>query len=221
MVVSELPENALCVLIVDAHRLIRAGLSRLLTEKFNINMVVEAENGEKAIHAVKRKRPDLIVIEFSLPGISGAEVSRKLLAYDDSLKIILLTNPTIYHSTKKLLTSGIKGFVTKNESISELHAAVRSVLEGEAYIASSIATEMAFAVMNSQNDSPFDSLSARELEIVMLILDGKKNLQIADALYISDKTVSTYRARAMSKLQVDSATKLTLLAMRYGLITLA
>ncbi len=218
MVVTDKAKKKKSVMIVDAHQLVRAGFAHILREHLNISTIVEIESGEKAIKEVRVKRPDIIIIEFNLPGITGAEASRKLLAYDHSLKIILLINPKVYSATRQFVSCGIKGFLTKNNSVKELLEAVAKVESGNCYMAPSIATKMAFAVINEESESPFEILSPRELEIVMMILDGKKNQEMAAILYISDKTVSTYRARALNKLEVKSTTELTLLAMRYGLI---
>lgn len=218
MLVPEVISHQLSIMIVDPHQLVRAGFSRILRESFNVTSLVEVDRGEKALQQLAVNRPDIVILEFNLPGITGAEVARKLLKIDDTLKIILLINPNVYSATRQLINFGIKGFLTKNNSIEELCDAVNVVSTGECYMAPSIATKMAFAVMNEGNGSPFQILSPRELEIVMMILDGKKNQEMASILFISDKTVSTYRTRALNKLNVKSTTELTLLAIRYGLI---
>ncbi len=218
MLVPEVVSDQLSVMIVDPHQLVRAGFSRILRESLNVMALTEVESGEKAIQQIRINRPDIVIIEFNLPGITGAEVARNLLKVDDSLKIILMVNPKVYSVTRQLINFGIKGFLTKNNSIEELCDAVNIVSAGECYMAPSIATKMAFAVMNESNESPFQVLSPRELEIVMMILDGKKNQEMANILFISDKTVSTYRTRALNKLNVKSTTELTLLAIKHGLI---
>jgi len=229
------------ILIVDDHALMRAGLRRLVEDHPGSGDIVEAADAEAALAAVRHSAFKLILMDISLPGLSGIECSLRILDIDPSARIIILTGMPEPTHANRLLKAGVAGYLTKGCSTEEMHAAMSKVLAGGRYISHVIASELVqdatrgastqyrgkssgnFAVddpadsVRAASDSPFERLSRRELEVVMQLLDGKRNSQIAELLFISEKTVSTHRRSACDKLGIDTIAGLARLAMAHGL----
>ncbi|HBR96138.1 MAG TPA: hypothetical protein DD979_02010 [Gammaproteobacteria bacterium] len=218
LTVSGKVNKPVAVLLIDSDELVRAGLERLVRECLAGAEVTVGDCSQDILALVTNTQPDIAIIDYNLGGASGMESVRQLIGHDASLKIILFIKTDAYMFVPHLIKFGVKGILSKNSSVAELSEAMQKVLAGEQFIASVLAKKLAFAAMNNENASPFDQLSPRELEIIVMMLEGKRNQEIAVSLYISDKTVSTYRTRALNKLAVGNTTDLARLAMRHGLI---
>lgn len=205
------------VLVVDDHELVRAGMRRLLEENPQIGVIVEANSGEEALEIAAAQSFDLVLMDISLPGISGLEASEKLLSLAPDSRIIMVTGKQEGGHIRRLLNTGVRGYITKGSSSDEMDKAMRRVMEGEQYLSPDVAQQVAMDVINGDNHNPFDKLTSRESEIITLLLRGQRNRQISTNLHISEKTVSTHRTRAFEKLHVKTTAELVRLAMRFGL----
>lgn len=210
-------QQQLKVLIVDDHELVRAGMRRLLEENPQLGSIFEANSGEEALELASQQRFDLVLMDITLPGISGMEASDKLLSLDPASRIIMVTGKLEGGHIRKLLNAGVRGYITKGSSSDEMDRAMRRVMAGEQYLSPDVAQQVAMDVINGDDDNPFDKLTSRESEIIDLLLRGHRNRQISGNLHISEKTVSTHRTRAFEKLQVKTTAELVRLAIRFNL----
>lgn len=206
------------VLLVDDHELVRTGIRRLLDDFADIEVIAEAESGEVAITLVREHRPQVVLMDVNMPGIGGLEATRKLTQIDPSVKVIVVTIHLDEPFPTRLLQAGASGYLTKGCAVSEIVEAIRQVGNGKRFIGSDVAQQLAMTMLPGSDKSPFDALSQRELQVMLMVTQGQKIQEIADKLCLSPKTVSTYRYRLFEKLDVKSDVELTHLAMRHGMI---
>ncbi|WP_058834548.1 response regulator [Luteimonas abyssi] len=204
------------VFMVDDHALVRTGLRMILANEVDIEVVGEAESGEAALPEIRRLKPDVVLCDLHLPGLSGLEVTERVVRGKYGSRVIVVSVLEDGPMPKRLIEAGASGYVGKAGDASELVRAVRTVATGKRFLASSIAQNMALSGL-SGDDSPFDLLSARELEIAMLLIQGLRQEQIAKRLSLSAKTVNTHKTRMFAKLQVQDTIALARLAGQYGL----
>lgn len=206
------------VLLVDDHELVRTGISRLLQDVNGIEVIDEANSGESAIDSVKQNTPDVVLMDVNMPGIGGLEATSKLLKIHPDLKVIIVTVHIEDPFPSRLLKAGAMGYLTKGSPIDEIVKAIKTVHNGKRYVASDVAQELAMSMLPGGDKSPFENLSQRELQVMIMVTQGKKIQQIAEDLCLSAKTVSTYRYRLFEKLGVKTDVELTHLAIRYGML---
>lgn len=206
------------LLIVDDHELVRAGIRSLLSTVSGIKVIAEAASGEEAIKIAREKRPDVVLMDVRMPGIGGLEATRKLLRADPDLKIIALTVCGEEPFPSKLLQAGAAGYLTKGSGLDEMVQAINSVHHGKRYLSPEVAQQLALKHLSDAEASPFDALSERELQVMLMITSGQKVQEISDKLYLSPKTVNSYRYRLFEKLNVHSDVELTHLAIRHGIL---
>lgn len=206
------------VLLVDDHDLVRTGIKRLLDDVNDIEVVGEATCGEEAIKMVSQHDLDVVLMDINMPGMGGLEATRKLQSLHPELKIIIVTMHEDDLFAQRLLKAGATGYLTKGAGVDEIIHAIREVRQNRRYISPEIAQQLALAQFPDHEGSPFDTLSERELQVMMLLMDGMKVNEISDKLCLSPKTVSTYRHRLYDKLNVSNDIELTRLAMMHGVI---
>lgn len=206
------------VLLVDDHDLVRTGIRRMLDDVSGIKVVAEARTGEEAIKLGRKFKPQVVLMDVKMPGIGGFEATRKLLRSDPDIKVLIVTicNNDLYPA--RLLQVGASGYLTKGASMEEMVQAIRAVNSGQRYISPEIASRLALRHVNDGDESPFEALSERELQVMLMITMGMKVQDIAEKLCLSPKTVNSYRYRIFEKLKVKNDVELTLLAIRHGLI---
>lgn len=207
------------ILLVDDHDLMRAGLKRLLDDVRGMKVVAEAASGEQALELARTgsKKVDVVLMDLGMPGMGGLEATRRLLNTDPELKIIIVTVHAQEPLPTKLLKAGASGYLTKGCDFEEIIYAIKQVSRGKRYVGSEIAHLMALAALPGSEDSPFKSLSSRELQVVMMLIRGQSPQEISDQLFLSPKTIGTYRSRLFDKLGVASDFELTRLAAQHGL----
>lgn len=206
------------LLLVDDHDLVRTAIRRLLESSGRVAEVLEASSAESALALVRSESPDVVLMDLAMPGLGGFEATRRIHQQFPHTKVIILSAHSDGPFPRRLLSEGAQGYLTKGSNEDEVLTAIDRVLRGQKYIAAEIAQKIAMESLSGQGESPFDSLSSRELQIVIHTARGKRNNEIAEALFISPKTVSTYRGRAMEKLGVSSTGSLVRLAMQHGLL---
>jgi two-component system invasion response regulator UvrY len=209
------------ILLVDHQELVRIGMQRLLDEVPRLSVVGEASSGEEAIQLAHSLQPDVILMDVQIPGIGGLEATRRILRRNADIRILVVTPKTHEPFPAQLLDAGASGYLTKNCSIKEITDAVQAVSRGERYISADIARQMALSMLPGKEQSPFDRLSQRELQVMLMVAQGQNVHEISDSLCLSSKTVSTYRYRLFDKLSVDNDVELARLAIRYGIVGLA
>ena len=205
------------LLVVDDHELVRIGLRHILADYPAIQIAGEAGDGETALRLNRELRPDVVLLDISLPGLSGFEVTTRLKQASPGLGIIILTVHEEAPYPAQLLEAGASGYLTKGCPSTELVEAIRVVARGERHIGSRIAQQMALNMLPGGKKSPFDDLSAREMEVMLMLADGRKVADIAEIMHLSPKTVATYKYRIFDKLNTRSDVDMTRMALRYGI----
>jgi two-component system invasion response regulator UvrY len=206
------------VFLVDDHELVRTGIRRILEEAGDIVVVGEAADGDEALKAARKAEPDVVLMDVNMPGMGGIEATRRMVRLIPNAKVIALTVLDDDPFPARLNDAGAVGYLTKGCPAKEMIEAVRTVHRGLPYVASSVARKHMIADWQGMTATPFQELSAREMQVAMMILDGQRTQDISDALSLSPKTVSTYRQRIYEKLRVKTDVELTRLAYRHGLI---
>jgi DNA-binding NarL/FixJ family response regulator len=205
------------VVVVDDHALLRNGVCHMLAAETDIEVVAEADSGEQAIAILRGRSADVVLMDIGMPGIGGLEATHKLLRMHPEIKVVVVTSQQQDPMPKLLLDAGAVGYLTKGRPFQEIVAAIRKVYAGKRYVSNDIAQVIALNKAG-ETESPIDSLSKREIQVLLMIGKGMKNSEISDKLCLSPKTVSTYRSRLFSKLDVHSDVELAQLALRYRLI---
>lgn len=206
------------VLLVDDHELVRTGIRKILNEVKGLKVIGEACTGEEAIKFCRKVEPDVVLMDMNMPGMGGLEATKKLLRYSPDIKIIVLTVHTEDPIPAKVMQIGAAGFLTKGVGPEEMVNAIRSVHCGQRYIPADIAQKMALNQLNTSDENPFNLLSDRELQIMLMITRGEKVPHISERLLLSTKTINSYRYRMFEKLNVSNDVELTHLAIRHGML---
>lgn len=207
------------VLVVDDHDLVRMGITRMLADIPGLKVVGEAASGEDALRLARELSPQVVLMDVKMPGIGGLEATRKLLRQDPDIRVIAVTVCDEEPFPSRLLKAGAAGYLTKGAALDEMVRAIRIVASGQRYISPEIAQQLAIKNLDKEKISPFEVLSERELQITMMIVGCQKVQEISDRLFLSPKTVNSYRYRIFEKLAIDSDVELTLLAVRHGLLS--
>ena len=206
------------VLLVDDHHLVRVGINKILTSVKGINVVGECETGEEAIKVCRQDEPDVLLMDMDMPGMGGLEATKKILRFAPDVKIIVLTAHTEDPFPSKVMQMGAAGYLTKEAGPDEMVNAIRAVHSGQRYLPSDIAQKMALSQFKSVEENPFNALSDRELQIMIMITRGDKVPAISEHLNLSTKTINSYRYRMFEKLGVSNDVELTHFAIRHGML---
>lgn len=205
------------VFIVDDHPVIRLAI-RMLLEHEGYEIVGETDNGVDAMQMIRECTPDLVILDISIPKLDGLEVLSRFSSISPALKTLVLTSqsPTLF--AMRCMQSGAAGYVCKQEELSELTSAIKAVFSGYNYFPSQALTSETNDHNNSSEIELFKLVNDRELMVLKLFAQGKTNKDIAAGMFLSNKTVSTYKKRLMQKLKVHSLVELIELAKRNGLV---
>ena len=211
------------VLVVDDHELVRSGITRMLADNPDLEVIGQASSGEDAIECVRKDRPDIVLMDIRMPGIGGLEATRRILRIDDSVRVIVVTACADDPYPTRVMQSGATAYITKGADIKEMLRAIRMANSGQRYISPEIAQKMALKQISGDRDddgemSLFERLSEREMQIAMMVVDCQKVQDISDKLCLSPKTVNSYRYRIFEKLEISSDVELALMAVRLGLL---
>ena len=205
------------VLLVDDHELVRTGIRRLIEDIKGLEVIGEVATGEGAIDFTNNEHVDVVLMDLNMPGIGGLEATRRLIHRDKHLRIIVVTVHNSEPFPQQLFKAGAMGYLTKGCNIEEIVHAIKEVFYGRRYISVDIAQQMAMNIQ-PEDENPFDRLSQREMQVMMMSMQGMKGQEISEQLNLSPKTISTYRYRLFEKLNVSNDVELTRMAMQYGLI---
>ena len=209
------------ILLVDNQALVRSGLRRLLDDIDGLAVVGEASSGEDAVDAVSDLEPDVVLMDAQVAGIGGLEAIRRIARRHPAVGIVVITMQIDDPVQPQFLEAGAAGYLTKHCGVEEIADALRVVAHGERYISADIARQMALSMLPGNEHSPFDRLSQREVQVMMMVAQGQDVHDISERLCLSSKTVSTYRYRLFDKLGVENDVELTRLAIRHGIVGIA
>jgi DNA-binding NarL/FixJ family response regulator len=210
------------VLIADDHAIVREGVRMILAKEPDIEVVGEAEDGRQALDLVEQRRPNVVVMDLSMPGMGGIEATKKVKEQHPGVNVLALTMHEDESYVFQLLRAGASGYVLKRAAAQDLVQAVRAAAKGEAFLYPSVARKVVEDYLKrveaGEERERYDGLTEREREILTLIAQGLSNQHIAEKLYISIKTVQTHRAHVLEKLGLHDRTELVRYAIRKGLI---
>ncbi|OPA88953.1 DNA-binding response regulator [Pseudomonas fluorescens] len=205
------------ILLVDDHAVVRQGYASLLRALLPAIEVREAASGEEALSRVQEAVPNLVIMDFGLPGISGLETTRRLRQRLPQLRVLFFSMHDELPLVRQALDAGASGYLTKSSAPEVLIEAVRRILDGHAYIEQVLATELAY----TPSDQRLQGMTPRELEIFLMLARGTPTRMIADRLNISSKTVSNHLTLLKSKLQVSSHAELVHVGIDMGVVRVA
>lgn len=213
------------ILLADDHAILRAGLRLLIDRQPDLTVVGEASDGQEAVRAALALRPDLILLDLNMPGLDGLAALPQLREQLPQSRILILTMHDDASHLQKALLLGAAGYVLKKAADAELLLAIRAVLRGETYVHSAMTQKLLQNVLPGVGDSkpsssanPWQELSEREYEVLRRVALGYTNAEIAEEMYISVKTVETYRARGMEKLGLQTRAQLVRSALEHGVL---
>jgi two-component system, NarL family, invasion response regulator UvrY len=205
------------IVLVDDHTVVRAGVRRLLEQEPLFEVIGEAESGEKAYQIFGELKPDVVVMDLSMPGMGGLESIRRILMRHEKAKILVLSMHEDLSFANQALKLGAKGYLIKNALADDLVKSIETVSNGEVFLSAEIAKKMAMQSISGDKD-PIHELSAREFEIFRLLAEGLDIDAIASTLNISSKTVSNYQTMIKQKLDINSPVELIRYAIKTGVI---
>jgi two-component system, NarL family, response regulator LiaR len=211
------PDGTLEVVVVDDHPLFRSGITPLL-EEWGIAVVGEAATGEDGVELVADRRPDVVLMDVSMPGISGVEAARRIRSFTPSVRVIMLTISTEDALVIEAVLAGASGYLLKDATVDQLAEAVRSAAAGEAVLAPRVAARV-LEHLRGADCAPAvalerPQLSARERQVLGLLVDGRDNAEIAETLYISHSTVKSHVSSILDKLHVENRVQAAVRAVR-------
>jgi two-component system invasion response regulator UvrY len=204
------------VMLVDDHAVVRMGF-RMLLANAGVEVVAEADTGEEACQQVPKVKPDVVVMDLSMPGMGGLEAVRRLLAQDSKLRILVLSAHEDTAHPQRVLRAGALGYLAKRAAPEALIVAVTAVARGERYVDAQTAQRLAVAQLDGES-SPAETLSEREFSVFLQLAKGSSVAQIAETLKLSPSTVGTHLYHIKQKLGASNQSEITLVALRWGLI---
>jgi DNA-binding NarL/FixJ family response regulator len=207
-------------MLADDHAVVRDGLRALLEAGNDLQVVGVAGNGREAVSEALRLRPDIVIMDIAMPELDGVEATRRIVERSPETRVLILSMYLSAEHIYRALQAGAQGYVLKESAGEEVVEAIRALRAGKRYLSHRITeTVIDDYLREGTNVSPLDSLSLRERDVLQLVVEGRTNAAIAQALSLSPKTVETYRARIMKKLKVKDTVELVKFSMRHGLIS--
>lgn len=206
------------IIIADDHAVVRKGLSQLLLEIEDVTEVDEVSDGNSLLDKIKEHDYAAIVLDISMPGKSGLETLKDIKKIKPDIPVLVLSIYPENQYAERVLKAGASGYLTKDSATEDLEEAVKKILRGRKYISNSLAEKLASGIAGESDKLPHETLSDREFEVFKMLAKGKRITDIAGELFLSVKTVSTYRSRIYEKTDLKSRSEITLYAMKNGLI---
>ena len=209
------------IVIADDHTLVRAGLRSLLEDLPDVQVVAECADGREALAAVESLRPDIALLDISMPELNGLDAAARIVGAHRDTRVVIVSMYSNERYVAQALAAGVSGYVLKNAAIEELPILLRSVMRGETYLSPAISKQVVDTLrarMEGRAEGPADPLTARQREILQLLAEGKNTKEVAHLLGLSAKTVEAHRAQIMDRLDIHDVPGLVKYAIRTGLI---
>ena len=206
------------ILIADDHAIVREGLKQIVTEISDLVVADEASTGHEVLNKALKNDYDVVVLDITMPGINGLDVLKQIKAQKPKLPILVLSVHPEEQYAVRVLRAGASGYLTKESAPDELIAAIRKVSVGKKYVSPSLAEKLVFELEIDHEKPLHETLSDREYQVMCMIASGKTAKDIAEELFLSVKTISTYRTRILEKMNMKSNIELTRYAIKHGLI---
>lgn len=212
------------IFIADDHAILREGLCAIIQGVPGFEVIGESGDGREALEMIEQIIPDVVILDISLPSMTGVEISRQLRKYHPEIKIVILSQYNNDEYVEHLMHYGVHGYILKENTSIDLIRAISEVMKNNIYLSPEITKKMVNSfIMNRQQENNIagniiSKITPRELEIVKLIAEGKSNKQISSLLFISEKTVNVHRSNIMKKLNINKVTDIVIYAMKKGLI---
>jgi len=206
------------ILIADDHPIVRKGLKDIIKETSDMEVVDEASNGQEVLEKVRKNDFDIVVLDISMPGRNGLEILKELKSEKPEISVLILSVHPEDQYAIRVLKAGASGYLTKDSAPDELISAIRKVSMGRKYVSSALAEKLASALELGDKRPLHETLSDREYEVMCMIASGKTTKEIAKGLFLSVKTVSTYRSRILEKMHMKSNAELTHYAIKNQLV---
>lgn len=210
--------KAIRLLLADDHAVMREGLRLLLSGQADFQIVAEAGNGTDALNAIIEHKPDVALLDISMPAMNGMEVLRAMQAHKRATRVVLLSMHDNPQLAAEALSLGAAGYVLKGGGAADIVHAIRSAARNQRYLSAPLAASVEAILARGLEHSPLAALSSRERQVLQLVVEGKSSSEIAKLLHLSPKTVDTYRSRLMQKLDVPDVVALVRLAVRLGIV---
>jgi two-component system, NarL family, invasion response regulator UvrY len=206
------------ILIADDHPIFRAGVKEILLKEKDVESIGEANTGHKVLELARKRRWDVVLLDLTMPGKDGLEALQELRRERPALPILVLSAHPEDQLALRLLRSGAAGYLTKDKAPEVLLTAIRKVLRGEKYISESLAEKIALDTVSGATESLHETLSQREYQVMIMLAAGKTAKEIAKQLFLSIRTVSTYRARVLEKMKMKTNAELIRYALQNKLV---
>lgn len=206
------------IFIADDHSLIREGIKNLISSESDIKIIGESSNPHEVLEQLKKLKPDVIVLDISMPGKSGLDLLKEIKIQLPEIKVLMMSMLPEEQFAKRTLKAGASGYITKTSLPEEFIIAIRRVASGRKYVSQNLAEQLAEDLDENVEKKPYELLSDREFQILKMIASGKSQTDIADELAISVSTVNTYRSRILEKLKLKSNSELIRYAFQNNLI---
>lgn len=206
------------ILIADDHAIVRQGLKQILADIPDKAIIEEASNGNEVLSKVRARVYDVLILDISMPGLSGLDVLKQLKSEKQDINVLMLSMHPEEQYAIRALKAGAAGYLTKESAPEELVAAIKKVSMGRKYVTASLAEKLAFNLGERSERPPHEYLSDREFQVLRLIASGKTVKEIAEEMFLSIKTISTYRSRIIEKMNMKTNAELTHYAIKNGLI---
>lgn len=206
------------ILLVDDHAMFREGLKQILAKQIDLHVVGEVGNGISAIEEIRRHQYSLVILDISLPGESGWDILSKIKQEQPHLPVLILSMHPEDQYGIRMLRAGASGYVSKESAAEDLITAIRKVASGGRHVSAALAEKLAFAIDANVKEQPHHLLSNREFQVMCMLASGQTLKEIADALCLSEKTITTYRTRILEKLNLRNNVELTHYAIQNKLL---
>lgn len=205
------------VALIEDHTIVRDGIRKVLEQEEDIQVVGEASSGEQGYQLAISEQPNVVIMDLSLPGMSGLETTRKIISRLSNVNVLVLTMHENALQAERAIQAGAKGYMTKSSDMDSVVEAIRAVASGKVFLDQKIASELAILKM-SGGGSPLSSLSPREFEIFKLVSSGMRTDEVADTLSLTSKTVSNYVSQIKNKLSINTTAEMVHLALEHGIL---